>query len=77
MENITPTPQQDELFHLTVRNFINTAKSHWQVLAKSHLALAHDEIDKWVQGQNLPTDMPRRVQIMDFIWTHYCNCKCN
>ncbi len=73
---ITPTPQQNELFHLTVRNFVNTASGHRRLLMVSSLSLAPEEIDKWVQGKDLPDDMTKRVHIIDFIWNHYCNCTC-
>ena len=72
-----PTSQQDELFNLTVRNFVNTAPSHRQVLAKSYLLLTLADIDKWTEGKDLPDDLPKRAHIMDFIWTHYCRCKCS
>ncbi len=76
-EDITSTPQQNELFHLTVRNFVNDKSSHRQVLADSYLSPSLADIDKWVEGRGLLDDMPQRVHIMDFIWTHYCNCKCS
>jgi hypothetical protein len=72
-----PTPQQNELFHLTVRNFVNTASSHRQVLVDCRLSLAGEDIDKWTEGQNLPASLARRGCIMDFIWNHYCNCRCS
>ena len=76
-EPVVPTPQQNELFHLTVRNFVNTAPSHRQVLIDSRLSLAGADIDKWAEGRELPDDMALRVHIMDFIWNHYCKCRCS
>lgn len=75
-DDIVHTPQANELFRLTIRNFVNTASGHRHVLMASYLSLAPEDIDKWVEGRDLPDDMPLRVHIMDFIWTHYCNCNC-
>lgn len=74
-QDINPTHQEDELFHLTVRNFVNSAPRHRRILAESRLLPTYIDIDKWVEGQGLPEDISRRVQVMDFIWTHYCHCK--
>ena len=73
---ITPTLQQDELFHMIIRNFVNTALSHRQVLADSWLSLSFADVDKWVRGEDLP-ELSKRPRILDFIWTHYSNCKCS
>ncbi len=75
-EPTPPTPQQNELFQLTVRNFVNTAPSHRQALIDCRLSLAGADIDKWTEGLDLPTDLARRVHIVDWIWNHYCTCKC-
>lgn len=71
-----PTPQQNELFHLTVKNFVDTAKSHRRVLANSWLSLALADIDNWSKGENLP-ELSKRAGVMGFIWNHNCNCKCS
>ncbi len=77
MEDIAPTSQQNKLFQLTIRNFVNDKSSHRQVLADSYLSPAFADIDKWVQDKELPDELPRRVHIMDFIWNHYCTCNCS
>lgn len=71
-----PTPAMDELFRISVAHFLEDKPSHRQVLIGCRLSLAGVDIDKWVQGQDLPADMPRRVHIMDWIWNHNCNCRC-
>lgn len=75
-ENTKPTPRQNYLFQITIKNFVDTAKSHRQVLIDRCFAINGKDIDKWVQGRELSGDMSQRIHIMDFIWTHYCNCKC-
>ncbi|GEM_PF-3911310 len=72
-----PTSQQDELFRLVVRNFVNTAPNHWQVLVDSYLSPVLIDIDKWIEGKDLPAEMSKRIHIINFIWNHWSNCKCN
>ena len=75
--NITsPTPQQDNSFSLTISDFLNRAPNHRQVLADSRFSVAPGDIDGWVEKKDLP-ELSKRVNIMDFIWNHYCNCKCS
>lgn len=71
----TPTPQQDDLFQSIISNFINMAPSHRQVLVQSRFGMNLADIDKWQKKEDLP-DLSRRSRIMDFIWIHYCDCKC-
>lgn len=74
-EDFTPTPQQDDLFYLVVSNFLNKAASHHRVLADSRFSVTSIDMDKWVEKKDLPK-ISERTDIMDFIWNHYCNCKC-
>lgn len=77
MEKVVPTLQQDELFYLTVKNFVHKAPSHQQLLWRSYLSLTFSEILNWVENEELPFDGAKRVHVMDFIWNHNCHCKCS
>lgn len=76
VEDVTPTPQQDELFQLTISSFIKMAPSHRQILVDSRFSVALADINKWQKKEDLP-ELSKRSHLMDFIWTHYCDCKCD
>lgn len=65
------TPAQNELFRICVENFVKVKPRHYNLIA---------DFTESVLSKNRPDDLPGltlRVRIMNFIWNHNCNCKCN
>ncbi|HEY4474626.1 MAG TPA: hypothetical protein VJC06_01745 [Candidatus Paceibacterota bacterium] len=76
MDETVPTTAQEEQFRTAVRNFVKRAPNHRQVLADSRFSPAPENIDNWIGGKDLP-ELTWMSRIMDFIWSHRCNCSCN
>lgn len=68
-----PTQKQDELFLLSIRNFVADSDKHPALLFDSYLHINASEFNDWLDGKNLP-ETGIRVRVMDFIWTHHSYC---
>lgn len=71
------TPQ-DKLFLLHIKNFVNDVSGHRQWLntwLSMRLPDVRPDIDAWMNDENLP-ELTSQSRIMDAIWTHHCDCKC-
>lgn len=75
-EPVQPTREQDELFILHVKNFLEARPSHQRVLADAFL-LALPTVERWSRGRNLPDSLSLRVRVMGWIWNHNCKCECS
>jgi len=76
LDETVPTTAQEELFRVSVNNFVNRASNHRKVLAGSRFSPAPEDIDKWIDSKDLP-ELIWMSRIMDFIWSHRCNFSCN
>lgn len=70
-----PTPKQEELFLVSIRNFLAKSDKHPLLLANSHLNIPVESFNDWINAKNLP-EVAIRTRVIDFIWTHNCSCTC-
>lgn len=69
---------QKQLFYTTMQNFIiksGKSEKHREILKERFPIIDNMAIDTWLKERCFPL-VRIRVLIMDFIWTHNCNCQC-
>ena len=72
------TAEQDKLFLISIKNFVNEKLEHrsWLIkLMTDRMPEIPADIDSWVAGRNFP-QIQIRLRITGAIWNHNCNCKC-
>ncbi len=66
----------EELFYITVTDFVAKASSHWTLLANliaDQFKLPPDTINHWLKGTDFP-ETEVRMRIINFTINHYCYC---
>lgn len=64
------TIDQDNLFRVSVENFVRAKPRHRYLLAK----FTDEMVMKW--GADKLPGLTLRARVLNFIWNHPCFCKC-